>query len=90
MTERQSTPCLICGQPLAIRLAHGRKSGKPSVFLVCPADGRHFRAFIYDREFVEGFLARLEDHTPKEQAGSDLEDVKEASRRSKTNLERAD
>ena len=88
MSRPQPTPCLICGQPLAIRLAYGRKSGKPFVSLVCPVDGRHFRAFINDREFVAGFLARLEGHTQVEKPGSDLDDVKQASRRSKTNLER--
>ena len=88
MSQPQPTPCLICGQPLAVRLAHGRRSGKPFVSLVCPVDGRHFRAFINDRAFVDGFLARLEGHTQVEQPGGDL-DVKRASRRSKTNLERA-
>ena len=75
MTEHQSTPCLICGQPLAIRLAHGRKSGKPFVSLICPKDGRHFRAFINDREFVGGFLTRLEGHAHMEQPGSDPDSI---------------
>lgn len=55
----QSLPCLICGKPLNVRLAHGRKSGKAFVFLVCAADGRHFRAFISHRPYVQELLGRL-------------------------------
>ena len=54
--------CVICGQPLAISLAKGRKSGKPCLSLKCKQDGRHFRGFIYDRDYVDGVLARLEAH----------------------------
>ena len=52
--------CLVCQQPLTLRLARGRKSGKPFLMLVCPQDGRHIRAFINDKEYVAGVLARLE------------------------------
>ena len=52
--------CLICKQPMAVRLARGRKSGKPSVMLICPIDGRHFRAFINDRDYVSRVVDRLE------------------------------
>lgn len=44
--------CPICGTTLAIRPAKGRKSNKPFVMLVCPRDGRHFRGFITDQDFV--------------------------------------
>ena len=88
MSQPQPTPCLICAQPLAVRLAYGRKSGKPFVSLTCPKDGRHFRAFINDREFVSGFLARLEGHTQVDQARVDLDNDSTPPRRSKTNLER--
>ena len=54
-------PCVICGQPLIIGLAKGRKSGKTFVGLRCK-QGRHFRGFIYDRDYVDGVLARLEAH----------------------------
>jgi uncharacterized protein YbaR (Trm112 family) len=54
-------PCPVCNEPLSVRLARGRKSGKPSVMIVCGRDGRHFRAFITDREYVTKFLEGLED-----------------------------
>ena len=56
--------CPVCSEPLAMRLAEGRKSGKPFVMLVCPGDGRHIRAFISDRDFVGSVIARLEKKQP--------------------------
>ncbi len=56
-------PCMICGEPLRVALARGRKSGKPSVMLICPSDGRHFRAFINDRGYVSRVVDRLEART---------------------------
>ena len=46
--------CPVCGQALSVSPAKSRKARKPKTFLmlVCPSDGRHFRAFISDREFV--------------------------------------
>ena len=44
--------CLVCGGPIDVRPARGRKSHKPFIMLVCSRDGRHFRAFINDQEFV--------------------------------------
>jgi hypothetical protein len=55
-----SVPCLICGAALTLRLARGRKSGKPFLMLICPQDGRHFRGFINDQSYVKGVLAKLE------------------------------
>lgn len=52
--------CPLCGTGLAVRAAKGRKSGKPFVMLVCPRNGRHFRGFITDQEYVKGVLARAE------------------------------
>jgi hypothetical protein len=52
--------CPICGDPLLIRLATGRKSGKPFVMMLCSQDGRHFRGFISHRPYVEQFVAKLE------------------------------
>ena len=48
--------CLICSSPLSIRMAKGRKSNKPFIMLVCPRDGRHFRAFISDQEYIRKIL----------------------------------
>ena len=59
-------PCVVCGGPLALRLAHGRKSGKPFLMLVCTEDGRHFRAFINDKSFARGVLDRFETDGSKE------------------------
>ena len=52
--------CLICKRPLAVRLARGRKSGKPFVMLLCAQDGRHFRAFISDQDYVAQVIQRVE------------------------------
>jgi hypothetical protein len=56
--------CPVCSQSLTVRLAEGRKSGKPFVMLVCPQDGRHIRAFISDRGFVGSVIDRLERKEP--------------------------
>ena len=60
-----SIPCLICQQPLSLRLARGRKSGKPFLMLLCSKDGRHFRGFINDQTYVAGVLQRLEGQNPE-------------------------
>ena len=53
-------PCLVCHSPLSMRLTKGRKSGNPSVMLICGKDGRHFRGFIAYQPFVLEVLDRLE------------------------------
>ncbi len=57
--REQSIPCLICKEPLTVKLTRGRKSGKPSVMLKCSKDGRHFRAFIVDKTYVSQVVERL-------------------------------
>jgi hypothetical protein len=47
-----SIHCLVCGAGLEVRSATGRKSGKPFLMLICPVNGRHFRAFITDQKYV--------------------------------------
>ena len=55
-----NTPnCLVCGEALDLRQTQGRSSHKPSLMFVCPADARHFRAFITYSPYVESVLARL-------------------------------
>ena len=81
----QQVSCPVCGTPLALRLARGRKSGKAFVMLLCSVDGKHFRGFINDREFVSGVLARL-DHRGLGNAGV----VPDASDPSETDLDRGD
>ena len=80
-------PCLVCEEPLELRPAQGRRSGKPFLMLVCPRDGRHFRGFINDKEFVAGVMSRLESHTPVANSDLDREDEDVPEGRSKTNLE---
>ena len=38
---------------------------------ICPHDGRHFRGFITDQNYVAGVLARLEALTSSKTAGVD-------------------
>ncbi len=66
-----STPeCPICNHPLSVELARGRRSGKPFVMLRCAQDGRHFRAFINHRPYVEEVLRQLEEHEKHRQGGN--------------------
>ena len=48
--------CPICTNPLSVRVARGRKSNKPFIMLKCDKDGRHFRGFITDQEYVSRVL----------------------------------
>ena len=80
-------PCLVCHGPLSLRLARGRKSGKTSIMLICPTDGRHFRGFISDRTYVAQVLALLEAQTPTPEGEGDDDINPESGTRSKTNLE---
>ncbi len=45
-------PCPVCGDPVDVRPAQGRRSHKLFLMLVCSRDGRHFRGFISDQELV--------------------------------------
>ena len=81
-------PCLVCGQQLTLRLAKGRKSQKTFLMLVCSQDGRHFRGFINDRDYVDKVLARLEGNITGYGIEQDQEVYSTHPRRSKTKLER--
>ena len=66
-----NTPnCLVCGVALDLRQTQGRSSHKPSLMFVCPEDGRHFRAFVTFRPYVEAVLGRLSD-LPSHDGGRD-------------------
>ncbi len=54
-----NTNCPICSKSLSVRVAKGRKSNKPFIMLKCDKDGRHFRGFITDQEYVKNVLERL-------------------------------
>ncbi len=68
-SDSKAPGCPVCGVALQITTAKGRKSGKPFLMLVCPKDGRHFRGFINDRDYVAQVLERLEGRQPQESAG---------------------
>lgn len=51
--------CPICSEPLSIRIAKGRKSNKAFIMLKCDKDGRHFRGFITDQNYVHEVLSSL-------------------------------
>ncbi len=87
-TSSSQPPCPVCRQPLALRTARGRKSGKTFLMLLCAHDPRHFRGFINDRSYVDGVLSRLEDRAPLKETEVDANDNPATSGRSKTNLER--
>ncbi len=60
MTSNAGISCLVCHGPLELRVAHGRKSRKPFLLLICPVDGRHFRGSIADKEYVEKVIRNAE------------------------------
>ncbi len=53
--------CPVCSKPLSISIAKGRKSNKPFIMLKCDVDGRHFRGFITDQDFVRRILQKHEN-----------------------------
>ena len=59
-TDKTTVSCHICQAALKVKLARGRKSGKPFVMLACPEDGRHIRAFVADRTYVENLIGLVE------------------------------
>ena len=48
--------CPICTHTLSVRYIRGRKSNKPFIMLKCDKDGRHFRGFITDQDYVNRLL----------------------------------
>lgn len=58
-SQAMNLNCHICQSSLKVKLCYGRKSGKPGVSLSCPVDGRHLRAFVTDKEYVQGVMERL-------------------------------
>ena len=84
-----TVPCLVCGESLKVRLARGRKSGKPFLMLICPKDGRHFRAFVTDQHYMRGVLARLESQTGVNGDADDWKTGSASSAGSGDKLERA-
>jgi hypothetical protein len=56
--------CPVCGAGLRVSTSTS-KAGKIALVLVCPKDGRDFRAFINNREYVRRVLDSVE--TDKQQ-----------------------
>ncbi len=59
--------CPVCGTAIGVSKAQSRKSKRPKTFLMllCPINGRHFRAFINDPEFISRVAGTLpsSDHS---------------------------
>ena len=87
MTSSPGITCIVCGGGLVLRTARGRKSGKCFLMLVCPEDGRHFRGFINDQDYVKRVLARLEGHTLSLGSGAGVDGNPTPLDAPKTNLE---
>lgn len=51
----KQVPCPVCSGPVDMKPAI-RKSGKPSVTLVCRSDAGHFRGFINDPGFINSAI----------------------------------
>jgi len=63
--------CPVCRTAVDIRPATGRTSRKAFLMLVCPADGRHFRAFISDPGFVAMIEAAARRIPPAQPGGAE-------------------
>ena len=59
MKNEGSLACPVCGKELSFRIARGRKSGKPFLMVACLVDGRHFRGFVGDQNYVKQVLNRI-------------------------------
>ena len=57
----KSINCPICFSNISVTIAKGRKSNKPFIMMKCPTDGRHFRGFITDQEYVSNVLHEMEN-----------------------------
>jgi len=64
----QALACPVCGESMALQIARGRKSGKPFLMVKCLRDGRHFRGFVGDRDYV----ARLLEHLEQQKSANDV------------------
>ena len=58
---RPGAPCPVCGVNLDVRPSTGRKSNKPFLMFICPVNGKHFRGFITDQEFMRQVLAKVKE-----------------------------
>ncbi len=59
MSEIPTINCPVCGAGLKVNTCTS-KAGKVALVLVCPKDGRDFRAFINNREYIREVFDSLE------------------------------
>jgi len=72
--------CPICSNELTIKMARGRKSNKPFIMLKCDVDGRHFRGFITDQNFIGKILSQNGEIPTSKPTGGVPGGVQEGSR----------
>ena len=59
MSELPTISCPVCGAGLRVNTCTS-KAGKVSLVLVCPKDGRDFRAFINNQDYIREVFDSLE------------------------------
>ena len=62
MSEIPTISCPVCGVQLKVNTCTS-KAGKGALVLVCPRDGRDFRAFTNNREYIREVFDSLEGPT---------------------------
>ena len=71
--------CMVCGSGLKVTTGQSRKSKNPKKFiaLACPINGRHFRGFIADQDFVAGVIEKAAIASSEPQEPAPTENVEE-------------
>ena len=64
MADIPAIRCPVCEAELKVTTSTS-KSGKVALVLACPRDGRDFRAFINNREYVRRVMDSLEAIVPR-------------------------
>ena len=59
MNDIPTISCPVCGAGLKVSTTKSKR-GKVALVLVCPKDGRDFRAFINNQDYIQRVLASLE------------------------------
>ncbi len=59
MSDIPAICCPVCGAGLKVTTCTS-KTGKVALVLVCPKDGRDFRAFINNREYVRRVMDSID------------------------------
>ena len=57
-TGNAQARCPLCRTALRMSIATSKRN-KVSIALICPVDGRHFRGFIADQDYVRRVLDLL-------------------------------